>query len=125
MNEEFIFTIIPEYSEKTARWQVAVDLSGTRYKLQVSYNSTAGGWYLNICDLDENLICGGIRLSVGSDLLSIRLSVGSDLLKKYHVICPKLPKGELWLLDVTNDYKTAELERFNFSTRFKFCYGEV
>ncbi len=114
MNEDFTFIIIPEYSEKTARWQIAVDLSGTRYKLQVSYNSRAAGWYLNICDLDENLIVGGIRLSVGSDLL-----------KKYHVSCPKLPKGELWLLDVTNDYKTAELERFNFSTRFKFCYGEV
>ncbi len=108
----FQFIILPEYSEKTPRWSVHVDLSGIRYKLNVSWNTTLEGWILSILDTRDNLILGGIRLSVGSYLL-----------KKYRASCPNLPAGEIWLLDTTGDYGTAELTRDNFSTRFKLCYG--
>jgi hypothetical protein len=106
------FVIIPEFSSSSSRWDVQVDLSGVRYKLNVSWNTLLEGWILSISDTHDNLILGGIRLSVGSYLL-----------KKYHAICPSLPPGEIWLFDTTGNPETAELTRDNFNTRFKLCYG--
>jgi hypothetical protein len=110
--KNFQFIILPEYSASSSRWNVQVDLSGVRYKLNVSWNSQMEGWVLSISDTKDNLILGGIRLSVGSFLL-----------KKYHASCPGLPPGEIWLLDTTGQYETAELTRDNFNTHFKLCYG--
>jgi hypothetical protein len=110
--KNFQFVILPEYSASSSRWDVQVDLSGVRYKLNVSWNTRMEGWGLCISDTKDNLILGGIRLSAGSLLL-----------KKYHASCPALPPGELWLLDTTGHYETAELTRDNFNTRFKLCYG--
>jgi hypothetical protein len=70
------------------------------------------GWVLSISDTKDNLILGGIRLSVGARLLG-----------KYKASCPKLPPGEIWILDTTEHYEDAELTRDNFNTRFKLCYG--
>ena len=106
------FVILPEYSAASPRWDVQVDLSGVRYKLNVSWNTRMAGWVLCISDTKDNLILGGIRLSAGSFLL-----------RKYRASCPNLPSGEIWLLDTTGDEKTAELTRDNFHTRFKLCYG--
>jgi hypothetical protein len=108
------FIILPEYSSSTPRWNVQLDLSGARYKLNVSWNSLLEGWILSIFDSKDNLILGGIRLSVGSYLL-----------QKYRASCPNLPTGEIWLLDTTGNYETAELTRDNFNTRFKLCYGTM
>jgi hypothetical protein len=106
------FVISPEYSASSSRWDVQVDLSGVRYKLNVSWNALMGGWVLCISDTKDNLILGGVRLSAGSYLL-----------EKYRASCPGLPPGEIWLLDTAGDDKTAELARDNFNTRFKLCYG--
>jgi hypothetical protein len=103
--------ILPEYSASSSRWDVQVDLSGVRYKLNVSWNSQMEGWVLCISDTKDNLILGGIRLSAGSYLL-----------RKYRASCPGLPSGEISLLDITGNYETAELTRDNFNTRFKLCY---
>jgi len=108
----FKFVLLPEYSASSARWDVQVDLSGIRYKLHVSWNTLLEGWILRIYDTNGKLILGDIRLSVGSYLL-----------RKYRASCPNLPHGEIWLLDTTGNYKTAELTRDNFNTRFKLCYG--
>jgi hypothetical protein len=110
--KNFQFVILPEYSASSSRWDVQVDLSGIRYKLNVSWNSQMEGWVLCISDMKDNLILGGVRLSVGSYLL-----------RKYRASCPGLPPGEIWLLDTTETYGTAELTRDNFNTRFKLCYG--
>jgi hypothetical protein len=109
MTDNIIF--LPEYSSSSSRWNVQVDLSGVRYKLNVSWNSQMEGWVLSILDTKDNLILGGIRLSVGSKLL-----------KKYRASCPSLPPGEIWVMDTTENYETAELTRDNFNTRFKLCY---
>jgi hypothetical protein len=109
--KNYQFVILPEYSASSSRWDVQVDLSGVRYKLNVSWNTQMEGWVLCISDTKDNLILGGIRLSVGSFLLS-----------KYHASCPSLPPGEISLLDTTGDDETAELTRDNFNTRFKLCY---
>ena len=109
-NTEFI--ILPEYSATCSRWDVQVDLSGVRYKLNVSWNTMMEGWVLCISDTNDNLILGGVRLSIGTDLL-----------RKYRASCPELPPGEIFVLDTTGDYITAELTRDNFNTRFKLCYG--
>jgi hypothetical protein len=105
---------IPEYSSKMPRWEVQVDLSNVRYKLNVSWNTRAESWILTIMDTNDRLILGGIRLSIGNDLLA-----------KYRASCPNLPPGEIWIADLTGRYETAELTRDNFSTRFKLCYGIV
>lgn len=110
--KNFNLIFLPEYSASSSRWNVQVDLSGVRYKLNVSWNNTLEGWVLCISDTKDNLILGGIRLSVGSHLL-----------RKYRASCPDLPPGEIWVLDTTGDAKTAELTRDNFNTRFKLCYG--
>lgn len=112
MIKEFNFVLLPEFSVSSSRWDVQVDLSGVRYKLNVSWNTNMEGWVLSISDTRDNLILGGIRLSVGSYLL-----------RKYRASCPNLPVGEIWLLDTTGNYDTAELSRDNFSTRFRLCYG--
>ena len=109
---DFNFIILPEFSASTPRWNVQIDLSGVRYKLNISWNSILEGWILSISDTRDNLILGGIRLSVGSYLL-----------RKYRASCPNLPPGEIWLLDTTGNYETAELTRDNFNTRFRLCYG--
>jgi hypothetical protein len=103
---------IPEYSGSSARWEVQVDLSGKRYKLNISWNTLMDGWVMAILDTDDKLILGGIRLSIGSYLLT-----------KYRASCPNLPPGDIWVQDLTGKYETAELTRNNFSTRFKLCYG--
>ena len=108
----FQFIILPEFSASSSRWDVQVDLSGTRYKLNVNWNTLMGGWVLCISDTRDKLILGGVRLSVGSFLL-----------RKYRASCPDLPPGEIWLLDTTGNDATAELTRDNFHTRFKLCYG--
>jgi hypothetical protein len=110
--KNFQFVILPEYSASSSRWNVQVDLSGTRYKLNVSWNAQMDGWVICISDNKDNLILGGVRLSVGSYLLG-----------KYRASCPNLPPGEIWLLDTTGNDETAELTRDNFNTRFKLCYG--
>jgi hypothetical protein len=110
--KDFRFVILPEYSASSARWNVQVDLSGVRYKLNVSWNTQMAGWVLCIADTQDTLILGGIRLSVGSFLL-----------RKYRASCPALPPGEIWVLDTSGDDETAELTRDNFNTRFKLCYG--
>jgi hypothetical protein len=110
--KNFQFVILPEYSVSSSSWNVQVDLSGVRYKLNVSWNTQMESWFLNMSDEKGNSVLGGIRLSVGSYLL-----------RKYHASCPALPPGEMWLLDATGRYETAELTRDNFNTRFKLCYG--
>jgi hypothetical protein len=108
------FVNIPEYSTTAARWEAQVDLSNTRYKLNVSWNTCAEAWVMAIMDTNNKLILGGVRLSVGTDLLA-----------KYRASCPELLHGEMWIADLTGRYETAELTRDNFSTRFKLCYGIV
>ncbi|MDR2150134.1 MAG: hypothetical protein LBO67_04835 [Spirochaetaceae bacterium] len=103
---------LPEYSDKNARWNVDVDLSKKRYRLNVSWNSMLEGWILSIMDSQGKLILGGVRLSVGSYLL-----------KKYKASCPDLPTGELWIQDLMDDITTAEVGRDDFSSRYKLCYG--
>ncbi len=110
--KNYQFIVLPEYSSSSSRWNVQVDLSGVRYKLDVSWNTRMECWVLCISDIKDNLILGGIRLSVGLFLL-----------RKYRASCSDLPPGEIWLLDTTGDYQTAELTRDNFNTRFKLCYG--
>ncbi|GHV79120.1 hypothetical protein AGMMS49944_09110 [Spirochaetia bacterium] len=107
------FVIIPEYSQQTSRWEVKVDLSGKRYTINVSWNAQMEGWVMALMDSDVNLILGGIRLSQGSDLLA-----------KYKAYCKDLPPGDFYILDQQGDYKTAELSRTNFSTRYLLCYDE-
>jgi hypothetical protein len=107
------FVIIPEFSADTSRWEVKVDLSGVRYMINVSWNSQMECWVMALMDTNSKLILGGIRLSIGSNLL-----------KKYRSYCADLPPGEFWINDDQGDYKTAELDRTNFNTRFSLCYGE-
>jgi hypothetical protein len=38
-------------------------------------------------------------------------------------LMPRPSPGEIWVLDATENYETAELTRDNFNTRFKLCYG--
>jgi hypothetical protein len=108
------FVIIPEYSGQTSRWEAKVDLSGVRYTINISWNAQMEHWIMALMDTNGKLILGGIRLSKGRDLL-----------QKYKAYCTDLPPGEFWILDNQGDYKTAELDRTNFSTRFVLCYGEV
>jgi hypothetical protein len=52
--KNFKFVILPEYSASTPRWDVQVDLSGVRYKLNVSWNTQMEGWVLCISDTKDN-----------------------------------------------------------------------
>jgi hypothetical protein len=109
------FINIPEFSTQSPRWEVMVDLSNVRYRLNISWNTQMEGWVLAIMDNNGTLILGGIRLSMGQP----------DLLVKYRATITNLPPGQLWVMDLTDDYHTAELGRNDFATRYKLCYGEV
>jgi hypothetical protein len=113
MNPVATFVIIPEFSSQTSRWEVKVDLSGKRYTINVTWNAQMEGWVMALMDTNGKLILGGIRLSQGSDLLA-----------KYKAYCTDLPPGDFYVLDDQGDFKTAELDRKNFSLRYSLCYDE-
>jgi hypothetical protein len=103
--------VIPTYSDSLARWNVAVDLSGKRYKFYVSWNTMQEAWMMAIFDVNDNLLIGGIRLVCGVSFL-----------EKYRASVPDLPPGELVLLDMDlrND---ADPTRDDLSTRYALVYS--
>lgn len=103
--------IIPLYSEKAARWDEKVDLSGKRYGLYVSYNTRQDAWFMSISDANGKLLLAGVRLVPGVFFL-----------EKYRASVPELPPGKLWLVDVEGNLGTAEVTRDNLHTRFALTY---
>jgi hypothetical protein len=107
--------MLPEYSAKTPAWKVQLDLHNVRYGFYVRWNTQFESWIMAILDSADNVIVAGVRLSIGSD----------DLLEKYRASCPSLPPGKLFVGDLMNDPKTAEIGRDNFSDRYRLCYMEA
>ena len=103
--------IIPLFSEKAARWEMKVDLSGKRYGLYVSYNTRQDAWFMSISDANGKLLLAGVRLVPGVFFL-----------EKYRASVPELPPGKLWLVDVEGNLGTAEVTRDNLHTRFALTY---
>jgi len=101
---------IPLFSEKAARWEMQVDLSGKRYTFRVSYNARQDAWVMSISDSNGELLIAGLRLVPGVDFL-----------KKYRASVPALPPGELRLLDKGDNLETFEVTRDNLS-RFALTY---
>ena len=102
---------IPLLSEKAARWEMKVDLSGKRYGLYVSYNTRQDAWFMSISDANGKLLLAGIRLVPGVYFL-----------EKYRASVPELPPGRLWLLDINGNSGSAEVTRHNLHTRFALKY---
>jgi len=102
---------IPLLSEKAARWEVRVDLSGKRYCFYVSYNTRQAAWFMSIMDMNGKLLLAGVRLVPGAFFL-----------QKYRASVPELPPGELWLVDVEGKMASAEATRTNLHSRFALVY---
>jgi hypothetical protein len=102
---------IPLLSEKAARWEIKVDLSGKRYGFYVSYNTRQDAWFMSILDANGNLLLAGIRLVPGVAFLD-----------KYRASVPELPPGKLWLVDLEGNPGSAEVTRTNLHTRFALKY---
>ena len=102
---------IPVLSERVARWEIKVDLSGRRYGLYVSYNTRQEAWFMTIMDSTGKILIAGIRLVPGALFL-----------RKYRASVPELPPGELWLIDIEGRLSSAEVTRNNLHTRFALTY---
>ena len=102
---------IPVLSERVARWEIKVDLSGKRYGLYVSWNTRQEAWFMTISDSNNKLLLAGIRLVPGVSFL-----------EKYRASVSELPPGILELLDVEMKPGSAEVTRNNLHTRFALTY---
>ena len=102
---------IPLLSDKSARWEMKVDLSGKRYGFYVSYNTRQDAWFMSILDANGNLLLAGIRLVPGVLFFD-----------KYRASVPELPPGRLRLIDIEGKLGSAEVTRNNLHTRFSLVY---
>jgi hypothetical protein len=56
-------TIIPiEDAENLGQFLFTVDLDGTNFQFDMRYNQREDFWYLNISDIDGNLLRSGIKV---------------------------------------------------------------
>jgi len=108
---KYVSIEIPLLSEKAARWEIKIDLSGKRYGIYISYNSRAAAWFMSIMDSYGKLLIAGIRLVSGAFFLD-----------KYRALVPELPPGKLWLRDLEGRPNTAEVTRDNLHLRFALTY---
>jgi hypothetical protein len=101
---------IPLLSEKAARWEMKVDLSGKRYGLYVSYNTRQDAWFMSILDANGELLLAGIRLVCGVSFL-----------EKYRASVPELPPGEMYLMHKSGK-TNIEVTGDNLHTHFSLLY---
>lgn len=78
--------------EKFENYDFEIELSGELFSISVRYNKRMERWIMDISDLSDNLICGGIPLVIGSDLLA-------DYARD------NLPKGEMYILNFKSQYE--------------------
>jgi len=102
---------IPTYADKYPRWKIAVDLSGARYQIYISWNKRMESWYMTILDIYDNILLAGIRLV--PDLY---------FFEKYRASVPELPIGDLFIFDQEGKMETAEITRDNLGSRFILSY---
>ena len=102
---------IPFLSDKAARWEAKIDLSGKRYGFYISYNTRASAWFMSIMDAYGKLLIAGVRLVPGVFFLD-----------KYRASVPDLPPGKLWLRDLDGRPNTADVTRENLHLRYALIY---
>jgi hypothetical protein len=104
---------IPLPSDKFARWEMGVDLSGKRYWFYVSYNTRMDSYFMSIMDVNKNLLLGGIRLVPGVHFL-----------EKYRPSVPELPQGDLELVNKQGE-TAPDVTRDNLHRRFMLIYTTI
>ncbi|MDR2952567.1 MAG: hypothetical protein LBU82_04910 [Treponema sp.] len=102
---------LPLPSDKAARWEMKVDLSGKRYGFYIAYNTRQDAWFMSILDVNGELLIAGLRLVTGTSFLD-----------KYRASVPELPPGELHLADREAKKAAAEVTRDNLNNRFALVY---
>lgn len=103
-----IYTI-PLYSDSVARWTEKIDLDNKRYLFYFSWNDRCEYWELSICDDNDKLLVGGIKLVTTIDLLD-----------EYRSYAYGLPKGRLQL--VKKDNLVLGITRENLNSNFMLMY---
>ena len=103
------FLEIPTSSD-SENFNFEIDLEGTVYTLEFSYNKRRDLWIMSILDASENLLLGGIPL-----LTSIPLT------DQY--VDENLPPGRFILLDETGQNKDAG--RNDLGATIKLFYDEA
>lgn len=93
----------PLYSQVTA-------LDGTSYLWTFAWNVRDGRWYFDLLDQDGVLITGGVRVVVGSPLLSRCLD-------------PRRPLGTLMAIDTTGESRDPAFDELG--TRVLLTYFPV
>jgi hypothetical protein len=96
----------PYYSER-------VKLDGRDYLLRFSYNEREERWYLSLYDDAEDPL-----------ILGIKLLTNWELLQHYHAD-PRVPPGELWVMDTTGNDDPPTLNELGVGKRCELTYFSV
>ena len=96
----------PYHSQKTR-------LDGRDYVLRFAFNQREGRWRLSIFDDEEQPI-----------LLGLKLVANWPLLRHYHYD-PRIPPGELMVLDLTGDRTPPGLDELGEGLRCELTYFEA
>ena len=88
-------------------WSMWYTLNGEKFFFRFMYNYREEKWYMSIYDAANDLLASGIKMVNNWSLLS-----------KY--ADPRMPKGELWTVDVSGGY--AEPERYDMGDRVKLVF---
>lgn len=103
--------IFPTFQELSSRWRYEVELEGQVYIFEFDWNEREEKWYLNIyTKKDRNEIQMGIKLVIAYGMF--RQYLANQL----------LPKGELYILDLSPTKKKEPITFDNFGQRYVLLY---
>jgi len=99
----FQITLFPEF----ARFKQNVILDDVQYTLKFDYNGRGDFWSMSFWTLDDELICGGLKVVLNYELIRLYKGYG-------------LPPGEMYALDTTDT--EVDVDRDNFGHNVQILY---
>ncbi len=101
---EIPFKNVPSFIEE-------ISLDNSTYKFLFNWNSIASHWTLTVLDQYKNILVAGIRVVLDMDLFE-------------QYVDRNLPRGKLFVVDLSNNYNSISRFDFENERKLKILYIE-